>query len=177
MEKFGKFSKDRSVALLCALSIFVGWCAPNAFAAPKQLEPVLKAIDPSQAKMDTPIPAPQTQNPNPLGRINGQPVSRGNQLNRGDVNPQGSEQQDGSGYKYTPYESPDYSNSPPQFPSDSQIPEFGKRLDETDVSSKRSSSGHQIQTSSRSDPGRNSEKVLPEQKERSDRLGLNQKKV
>lgn len=124
-------SLNRRIALFCALTLSVSGFSPQVIAAPNQLEPVLKAIDPSEAKMDTSAPAPQAQNPNPLGRINGQPVSRGNQLNRGDVNPQAPDQSEGPNYKYTPYESPDYSNSPPQFPSDSQIPEFGKPLPES----------------------------------------------
>lgn len=141
VEKVRRVRENRSVALLCSLSVGLACLAPQVFAAPKQLEPVLKAIDPSEAKMDTSAPAPQAQNPNPLGRINGQPVSRGNQLNRGDVNPQSSEQNDGANFKYTPYESPDYSNSPPQFPSDSQIPEFGKPLPESTGGSAGSANG------------------------------------
>ncbi len=141
MQKFGRVGKNRTVALFCALTLGVGFFSPQAFCAPQQLQPVLKAIDPSEAKMDTPVPPPAAQNPNPLGRINGQPVGRGNSLNRGDINPQDSGQSGDSKLNYTPYQSPDYGNSAPQFPSDAQIPEFGKPLPESTNRSAGSASG------------------------------------
>ena len=103
MHKVGRDSKNRTIALFCALTAGVGFFSPQAFCAPNQLEPVLKAIDPSEAKMDTPVAPPAAQNPNPLGRINGQPVGRGNSLNRSDINPQDSDQAGDSNFKYTPY--------------------------------------------------------------------------
>lgn len=44
-------------------------------AASMQLKPVLKAIDPSQAKLDVPPPALPPPSPNPLGRVTGAPIT------------------------------------------------------------------------------------------------------
>lgn len=135
MQKLNENKKGGSgFAVFCAFSLLLQTSLLPAFSASPQLQPTLKAIDPSEAKYDTSAstPEPQNQNPNPLGRINGQPVSgnRPGSMNRAELAPLTPQMDNGPNYKYTPYQSPDYSQggSAPTFPSENQIPEFGKPL-------------------------------------------------
>src|SRR5439155_10680452 len=69
--------KSRSLlAVLLAVSMF--GMSNVSYAAGTQLKPLLKKIDPSLAKTDTPTPPAASApppSPNPLGKITGSPVS------------------------------------------------------------------------------------------------------
>jgi predicted Zn-dependent protease len=106
-------------AVYCALIALVGvFCQPAAFCTSNQLQPVLKAIDPSQAKYDTSTPTP--------------PAS----------STKDNSQSSGPNYKYQPYDdtatggpvpptyppSEIYGTQTPQFPSESNIPSFNQPL-------------------------------------------------
>ena len=69
----------RITSLIIAVSLISAGNGLAAVAASSQLKPVLKAIDPSQAKTDKPTPPPASTpppSPNPLGKVTGAPVSR-----------------------------------------------------------------------------------------------------
>lgn len=70
--------KEKASLLLAALMISWALAELDAGAASGQLKPILKAIDPSQAKTDTvapPLTRSSPPSPNPLGRITGAPVT------------------------------------------------------------------------------------------------------
>jgi hypothetical protein len=64
---------NKSVAI-CIIASGLILC-PAIYAASPQMKPVLKSIDPSQAKTDTVPPPLPPPSPNPLGRITGAPIS------------------------------------------------------------------------------------------------------
>ncbi|MFN8659914.1 MAG: hypothetical protein U0105_26500 [Candidatus Obscuribacterales bacterium] len=74
------------LVVMMALSVTIGATAPVGWAASQQMKPALKAIDPSQVKMDpgdgsggtdtTPAPSPEPVAKPPLGKINGAPLSK-----------------------------------------------------------------------------------------------------
>ena len=106
--------------------------------------PVLKAIDPSTAKMDTVAQPPAAPSPNPLGGISGSPISSpagGNYAIQQAqypapqmVQPTNYQQQAPSGYS-----SP---QGAPAFPSQNMIPDFNQQLPQ----SQGGSSGFATQT-------------------------------
>jgi predicted Zn-dependent protease len=90
-------------SLLLSLLLLSSGATLPALSASSQLQPVLKAIDPSLAKYDTSKPTDQTDNtsPNPGGTVNGAPLTQPH-------------------YKYTPYDD----SHPPEAPSGYQTPQM-----------------------------------------------------